>query len=191
MIDIEEQLRFHYEGKKLSEERVESILSEARELRPLRFRLPLRLLAAAAVVVVILTGVVLTIVFSPSAGVASKLADEIAVHHLKGDEPTVKSSSYEVVQAALPRLSFSILPSSPRLLSDYDLLGAKYCSLRGHLVAQINLKDRQHGSTHTLYVMALTRDFRNVKHETFYRDGVIVELWTDDERIFGLASGAR
>ncbi len=191
MIDIEEQLRFHYEGKKFSEERAESILSEARELRPLRFRLPLRLLAAAAVVVVILAGVVLTIVFSPSAGVAPKLADEIAVHHLMREEPTVKSSSYEVVQAALPRLPFSILPSGPRLLSDYDLLGAKYCSLQGNLAAQVNLKDRQHGDTHTLYVMELTRVFRNVKHETFYRDGVIVELWTDDERIFGLASDVR
>lgn len=191
MIDIEEQLRLHYEGKKLSDERTESILSEARELRPLRFRLPLRLLAAAAVVVVILTGGVLTVVLSPPAGIASKLADEIAVHHLKGDEPTVLSSSYEVVQAALPRLPFSILPSNPRLLSDYDLLGARYCSLQGHLVAQINLKDRQHGGTHTLYVMELARDFRNVKHETFYRDGVIVELWTDDKRLFGLASNVR
>lgn len=190
MIDIEEQLRLHYEGKKLSEERAESILSQARALRPLRFRLTVRLLAAAAVVVLMVGGV-LTVFLWPPAGVASKLADEIAVHHLKREEPTVKSGSYDVVQAGLARLSFSILPSSPRLLSGYDLVGGKYCSLRSHPVAQLNLMDRQNGNPHTLYVMALTRDLRNVKPEKFYRDGVIVELWADDGRLFGLASDER
>lgn len=191
MNDVEEQLRAFYEGRQMPDERAEAILSEARELRPLRFRVSPRLLAAAAAVFCVVAGGLLTSILSPSRGVVPDLVDEMAVHHVEGKDPTVFSDSYDIVQSSLKRLPFSILPSRPSLLRDFELVGGRYCSLRGNPVAQIKLRDKEQAETHTLYVGSLPRALQNMKAETFYCDGVIVEIWTHDDRLFGLASDTR
>lgn len=190
MNDLDEQLKEFYQARELPEQRTETILLQARSLRPVRFRFPLRWLAAAVAVAVVLLfgGVITNPVLSRSSDNSSKMADEIAIHHLAGKKPTVLSESYDVVQDQLAKLTFSIMPDRPRLLQDYKLVGAKYCSLQGNLAAQVKLADREHGALHTLYVTELTGDCRIMKPEIFYRSGVIVDIWSDDDRLFALAS---
>lgn len=191
MHDLEQQLKAYYGAKRMPEEIATAILLEARQMRPLRFRLPWRrALSAAAVLAVLATGAVLTLVRVSPQRIAATLADEIAVHHLAGDKPAVLTDNYQYLQSQLDRLTFSILPARPRLLQQYALVGGKYCSLQGNLAALLKLTGRRHGEMHTLYVTPLTLALRRVKPETFYRDGVIVELWSDGERFFGLASDA-
>ena len=187
MHDIEQELKAYYGGKRLSDDRVAFILSEAHEIRLHTRR---RLLAAAAVFFVLLTVGIVTFILVPRDDIASRLAEEIAVHHLANEDPAVFSSRYQDVQSKLNRLKFSILPTRPCLLRHYELVGAKYCSLQDNLAAQVKLKDFQDGVSHTLYVTNLTPAFRRVTHETLYRSGVIVELWTEGERLFGLATDA-
>jgi len=73
------------------------------------------------------------------------VAQEIAYNHHKGADVDVRSERYEVVQANLDRLGFSLLPTSGTLLTQYALEGGRYCSIHDRLAAQLKVCHRETG----------------------------------------------
>ncbi|MEM9594639.1 MAG: hypothetical protein AAGD06_10255 [Acidobacteriota bacterium] len=207
MRHVDDSLKQHYLDQRLGDERVERILAAARsaggtvrdpaedpEGRPAGSgsgnRGPRRAIlawAAAAVLAVVLGAALL--LPSTDDGLTAKVVGEVAYNHLKGYDVDIRSDRYEIVQAGLDRLDFSILPTRGRLLRDFDLVGGRYCSIQEVLAAQLSVRRRDNGSVCTLYVAPVTETLRPVGDGIGTFGEVQVELWRDDGRLFALAGG--
>ncbi|MEM1201807.1 MAG: hypothetical protein AAGN66_01110 [Acidobacteriota bacterium] len=207
MRHVDDSLKQHYLDQRLGDERVERILAAARsaggtvgdpaedpEGRPAGSgsgnRGPRRAIlawAAAAVLAVVLGAALL--LPSTDASMTAEVVGEVAYNHLKGYDVDIRSDRYEIVQAGLDRLEFSILPTRGRLLRDFDLVGGRYCSIQEVLAAQLSVRRRDNGSVCTLYVAPVTETLRPVGDGIGTFGEVQVELWRDDGRLFALAGG--
>ena len=122
-------------------------------------------------------------------GGADAVLAEIAYNHQKTVVLDVASPSYDVVQAGLPRLDFSVLSSKAAFLRNYALVGGRYCSLQGELAAQLRMTDRVNGDTLTVYVCKLAPALSGLAPLEQAHGGVEIRLWEDGGRIFALARG--
>jgi len=79
--------------------------------------------------------------------------------------------------------------TAPQQLPNTQLgvVGARYCSIQGHLAAQIKLEDSQ-GKHYTLYERSLI-DTPTLPNQSEYMvDGIRVQAWREAGLFFGLAS---
>jgi len=190
MAELAEQLRNLYSGKRMSDDQVDAVLAAADAVRRSPRRLRRWWAAAAAALALLLGAGSASLLVWPRSGLAERVAEEIALHHLKNEPPQVTTPRYKQIQATLNRLTFTVLPTRPCLLNHYEPIGGRYCSVQDNPAAQIKLKDLQKGDVHTLYVTDLIPAFRRLDHITLYRSGVMVEIWTEDNRLFALATDA-
>jgi hypothetical protein len=187
MKTLEQQVRDYYESQALPVERVQSIVQLSRAVTPSR-KLTRAMGAAAALALV---AVILLVFNRPTQGDLTHLVmAEIAKNHSKHIAPEVTSDRYEEVQAKLSRLDFSARPAAEFLLKDFQLVGGRYCSVRSEFAAQLRLRENASGGTCTLYVVPLTPVLRQVKPDTRVVNGVRVQVWSEDGRLFGLARDA-
>lgn len=96
----------------------------------------------------------------------------------------------DTLLAQLSRIDFSILPPGDFLAHDHNLEGGRYCSLQSELAAQLELRQKGSGDPCILYVVALSPELRKVKPDTRVIDGVRVQVWVDNDRLFALARNA-
>ena len=81
----------------------------------------------------------------------SSLASEIAYHHNKQMVMEIESASLEEVRGYLGKLDFPLIESKRFPSTNWELVGGRYCSLKGHLAAQLRLKNKITGNTDTFY----------------------------------------
>jgi hypothetical protein len=187
MKTLEQQVRDYYGSQSLPNERVQSITQLGRAVAPSN-RLAWALGAAAAVAVLAAVALVLT---RPNrADLTQMVVAEIAKNHAKHLAPEVASDRYEEVQAKLSRLEFSARPAAEFLLRDFQLLGGRYCSVQSEFAAQLKLRENASGAICTLYVVPQTPALQQVKADTRVVNGVRVQVWSEDGRLFGLARDA-
>ena len=191
MRKIDDALREHYLGQRLDEAKVDRILAAAAPRPaedPPKSRLPGRrqLVLLAAALVVLAVG---TLLLLPSDGsvLTAEVVDEVAYNYLKDAQADIRSDRYEIVQAGLDRLDFSILPTRGRLLRDFELEGGRYCSIRKVLAAQLQMRRLDGGGACTLYVAPIHEELAPVESGIYEREGVRGELWRDTGRLFALA----
>jgi hypothetical protein len=187
MKTLEEQVREYYEAQALPAERVQSIVQLCHAVKPAR-NVAWAVGAAAAVALIALTLFVLN---RPVRGdLTQSVMAEIAKNHSKHIASEVVSDRYEEVQATLSRLDFSVMPASEFLRRDFQLVGGRYCSVQSEFAAQLQLRETASGEECTLYVAPMTPVLRQVRTDTRVVDGVRVQVWTEDGRLFGLARDA-
>jgi hypothetical protein len=187
MKTLEQQVRGYYGSQSLPDERVQSIVQLGRAVAPSN-RLAWALGAAAAFAV--LAAVALVLTRPPRADLTQIVLAEIAKNHAKHLAPEVASDRYEEVQAKLSRLEFSARPAAEFLLRDFQLLGGRYCSVQSEFAAQLKLRENVSGAICTLYVVPQTPTLQQVKADTRVVNGVRVQVWSEDGRLFGLARDA-
>lgn len=187
MKTLEQQVCDYYGEQVLPVERVRSIVQFSRAVTPSR-KLVWAMSAAAAFSLI----AVIMIVFNrPHQADLTKLVmAEIAKNHAKHIAPEVVTDRYEEVQTKLSRLDFSARPAAEFLLNDFQLLGGRYCSVQSEFAAQLQLRENVSGEACTLYVVPLTPALRHVKPDTRVVNGVRVQVWSEDSRLFGLARNA-
>ena len=182
MNKLDKHIRDHYAGKSLSDDRLEAILKQGKKRTNWTRRLPLW--AAAAL---FLIGIFSLNTYWERHQLNQRVLAEIAMNHNKRLSVEVSSNQYADVQQGLDRLEFAILPLDLTVIENHELLGGRYCSIQGHLAAQLKLKHKKTGNVKTLYVTRLTESLSDVHTQTTTTSGVTIRLWKTGSRLFGLA----
>lgn len=187
MENLEQQVKAYYLEKSLSEQKVSRILAQAEQLRPSIFARPVFNLAVVAAAVILVGTVLLWVLVLQQPGITDLVLTEIVANHRHGVRIEFEANQYDILQAKLDKLTFSIIPTQPYLLEQFDLLGGRYCHIQGNMAVQLKLKERRSGMICTLYVTPLTSDFQSVGLGTMDHNGTMIKLWEDNDRLFGLA----
>lgn len=180
MNDLERLVRQYYGGQALSEDRVASLLAAVpRADRRWQWRL-----AASLAAVAIGFGALHS--YLQQRDVAELVLAEVAMNHSKRLEVEIASRDYAALQSKMNRLDFSLVPPEP-VRAAHDLIGARYCSIRGNIAVQLKLRERSSGETVTLYVTELTPDLAKIAGRDAVRDGVHIRLWREEGLFYALA----
>ena len=178
-------IREYYRGKTISHDRVEAILRSSSASRnrgegaPYRKRVG-RLYWISGIAVTLAAGLLGIHLALVRATLADSVLREIAMNHQKGLAVEVAADRYDLVLEKLDRLGFSVRPSDAALLSGYELVGGRYCSINGGLAAQLKVRDRDTGSLLTLYVTDLTETLDGISLGERTFESVRIRLWTED-----------
>lgn len=187
MDDFNGLMRKYYMSQSLSATEAEAILAQgdaAVSNRP--FWCPSKL---SAVAVALLLGLVM-LLYLQRLDVTERVMAEIAMNHEKGLPIEVVADRYEAVAEQLDRLDFSVVPGNTRILSEFTLLGGRYCSIQGALAAQLKLRHARSGKISTLFVTKFTDDLGQVALRSSTLKGIRIQLWKEDGLLFGLAEDA-
>ena len=185
MRELDSLIKAHYRRQRLTEDRVEAILERAKPGRASERVWYLRVAALAAVLV---AGFVFTHLHLIERDLTTRVLAEIAMNHNKRLAVEVAAADYDELQAAMDRLDFPIRPPA-ELRADYELIGARYCSIHGKLAAQVKIRARDSGRLLTLYVTGLTPELANISRQDTVHDDVRIKMWSEGGVFFGLADG--
>ena len=119
--------------------------------------------------------------------VTHQVVAEIGHNHRQHGALVVESDQYAVVQAALTELDFPIRPRRDEFVQDFVLVGGKYCTIQGLQAAQLKLNHSKSQIIHTLYVLPMGDNIKDVESGVYETNDVQVELWTDRMLVYGLA----
>ena len=184
MKNLEQELKNYYRSKRLASHRITAIQASVRRTGRTR---RVSYLVPAAAVVLLAIGIGLWTYMTTDSSLTHQVVAEIGHNHRQYGEMAVKSDRYGIVQAALGELDFPIRPRREELVQDFVLMGGKYCSIQGSRAAQLKLSHRDSGIIHTLYVLPMTDDIKDVEPGVYETNGVQIELWTDQLLFYGLA----
>jgi len=136
---------------------------------------------AAALGAFVLTAVLLFF-FYPlnSINKTEEFAREIAYHYNKQMSLELESNSFDEIKSFFHKLDFSLIKSAKLPEQDWELLGGRYCTVKGVLGAQLRVQRRPDGKIYTFY-QALFPDELGDISDTYatYQEGVKVELWKE------------
>ena len=184
MKNLEQELKNYYQSKRLASHRIKTIQSSVHQIDRPRHRVFYLIPMAAAILLTI--GIGLWLHMSTDS-ITHQVVAEIGHNHRQHGALIVESDRYGVVQAALSELNFPIRPRRGELIKDFVLVGGKYCTIQGSRAAQLKLSPRKNGAIHTLYVLPMSEDIKDVEPGVYETNGVRIELWTDQSLLYGLA----
>jgi len=120
--------------------------------------------------------------------VQQNIAGEIAYNHNKQMAPEIISASLDDIDVFLSKLDFQLIRSSHFNDKQWEIVGGRYCSIGGHLAAQLKIKNKTENKLHTVYQALLPKDFEP-KNKTIdiFVDGVKVKMWEEKGLLIGLA----
>lgn len=191
--DLKRSVIEHLEARQLDE-------AQLRELEGLQTgghsclrtrRRPIQFVVAASLLV--LLAMVLLQPAPPE--VAWKIADEVALNHLKQRPLEAEGASVAALQAYFDELDFRLVQTSFDTSSGDRMLGGRYCSIQGVTAAQLRLHDDA-GRVKTLYQVpyeasrfGLLPDIQAGESpmKTQVR-GLTVEMWVEKGLLFARAS---
>jgi hypothetical protein len=112
---------------------------------------------------------------------------EAAMNHTTRLELEHHDSSLPALNLRMVQLPFS-LTVPERLDTRLELVGARYCTLAGHLAAHVKFKHRESGEAVSLFVTTLHEDLQAIPQERSQIAGVDVEMWQESGLFFAMAS---
>lgn len=183
MSEVEQRIRDYYAEQGLDDAALDRIYQAGRLTRRQWWALAGWAVAAALALILSLSAIFLPL---PNERLTESVGLEVVKNHGKQLDPEATGTSFQEIQAALPRLSFALVPEHPGLLGDWRPAGGRYCSLGGELAAQIHLQNSR-GQRATLYIAPLTSTLEKVDPCVRRYDGAEVHFWRDAHRLFALA----
>lgn len=187
--EIDKSVRELFLNQKLSAEKVQSILDQGKSQRTkkpfwMSYWMPV---AAAAAIAMVFS-------FEFSRNYQDEefyfdVAGEIAMRHDAYSNFDVRAASFSDVQAGLKDLAFSVTPvMKQKLLSAYEVIGARYCQLQGQQAAHLQVKNRKTGALCTLYVASMSGSLSTLKSidQHVGLEAHEVDIWEDSDRLFAL-----
>lgn len=111
---------------------------------------------------------------------------EVAMNHTTRLEPEFLGGSLAKLDNSMHQLPFTlVLPKS--MAGEYELAGARYCSLSGVLAAHVKLQDKQSGQSMSLFVTSNAAELEDIQPQQQSIDGVEVDLWREGGLFYALA----
>ncbi len=130
--------------------------------------------------------------------IGTKIAHEVSKNHLKLKPLEINSDQLSDLSNYFSQLDFRLVHT--KILSDpnWELLGARYCSIQGNTAAQLRLKNKQTGAVETLYQAPFYEDqFRKVpilENNQLplekYAKGIGVNIWVEKGVLFALTNNS-
>jgi hypothetical protein len=118
-----------------------------------------------------------------------RVAQEIALNHNKQLANEFEVTTFSKLAALMIKLDFIPHIAKRVELLDYHMTGGRYCSIQGQLAAQVRLIGEQEKEV-TLYQAQLNKELATLQESEYVVDGVNVQLWLENGRLFGLAESA-
>ena len=174
MSDFKKIIKEHYLTKQLSTEQ----LARLQEKKRFSLWRPAFLSACIAVFCVS--------VFLTSGNFTTNVMQEIAYNHSKNLDVEIRSDDLLVIQDKLGKLDFLVAQSSRFPAKEWEIVGARYCSIQGKIAVQIKLKNRSNGQLYTHYQTRLNDD-KLKKSATADIDGAKVQVWMEKGLLMGVA----
>ena len=189
MSDFKKELEDHYLKKSLSEQEVKTLLQDSSMSSSRRPKVWQLAFLAGAVSTAIVAFLFFSF-FSPP--LHKKIFKEVVKNHLKGMPSEVLSADYTVINEALDRLNFKVIPST-QLGENFALVGARYCSVQGEIAAQLKIKDKKRDRFLTLYQFDKSKVTGDSVAQAFTskKKGVTVKIWYEGSIGFALAEGKK
>ncbi len=171
MSNFKDELRKEFLSKELDNNQINMLqqISRKKTRKPMTF-------GAIAVGLI-----VLFYMFNPLKPLNIKVASEVAYNHLKNSSVQIETTSFIKVGAFLDKLDFSVSDSNK--LSEYRLVGARYCSVQGKIAAQLKLMNSD-GQRFTLYQY---KPKHLLTDQTVEVDQTFLQIWSEGDIQFVLA----
>ena len=187
---LKENIKDYYEEYQLSSRqtlKLQNILKRRIPSNTAKFKFrPTRAQVAIAASLLVLVFVIVKT--SSRSTSLEKLITEIAYNHNKNLDVEIESKSFVEVRKYLSKLDFSLVDSERLTHDTWDLIGGRYCSLKGQLAAQLKLQNKLTQKYYTIYQLKIPRGIEDVSgfSETF-ESGVKVNLWLERGLLFAMA----
>ena len=154
-----------------------------------------------------LVGIAATLVITIAAGlfisnqqtsIGNKIAFEVSKNHLKLKPLEISTNQLSDLSNYFTLLDFKLVHT--KILSDpnWELIGARYCSIQGNSAAQLRLKNKQTGIIETLYQAPYSENqFSKVPVLEYnqlplqeYAKGIGVNIWVEKGVLFALTNNS-
>ncbi|MCP4343197.1 MAG: hypothetical protein GY799_31070 [Desulfobulbaceae bacterium] len=113
------------------------------------------------------------------------ISREIEMNHRKKFKAEFEGETIVRLVKQMDKLDFSLLMPA-RFAQSMRITGARYCSIRGRIAAQIQMVDSK-GRYCTLYQTRLVEPLGTIKKASLVLDGVDYKLWHEKGVFFGFA----
>ena len=199
MVNFKDALKEHYSDINLSDEQLASLMeaqaqAQASESAHNRDRKASRsFLSGLAVAAIVLLGVFGAYSSIQEGELAEEVAAEMSYNHSMKVRPEVMTSDYIEAAKFLTRLDFSVVVPDRLVKSAWQLIGARYCSVKGKIAARFELKHVASGQLYTLYEAPVPEGGESHfdKRMDLYKKGNHVSLWKEKGLLLGLAGPGR
>ena len=149
-------------------------------------------LAGAAATLVLMSGLIAW----QTPAVEQRVAREVAENHLRLRPADFQINDFRSLDEHFTQLAFRLQPSGRVTSRDWELVGARYCSILGHTAAQLRLVDPDTRIMHTVYETEYTPDFAGLpdigtgaqpRHVVLR--GLQVEMWVENDHVYAMTLG--
>jgi hypothetical protein len=145
-------------------------------------------LAIAAGAVALLLGAIILFNTAGQRTYIAELIGEIAYNHNKNLKMEIKSDSLKDIASYLSRLDFSLIYPLRLPQDNWEMIGGRYCQLKGQFAAQIKIRNKSNQKIYTLYQIEKPHDIKNIVDlSEHFAKGVKVNLWGERGLIIALA----
>jgi len=189
MVDIDRSVKAYYEQNKLNEEQLQKLTAMQDDVPVSQQQAPPKqwLRSSALAAASITLAVMLFIVNGQSdAGIAERVAQEVAMNHNKALAVEYQTNSYEVLSQSMDKLDFKLRAPTAALNEGLALIGGRYCSIQGELAAQIKMVDEA-GRVYTLYQTRSNDMLQVINADRIQSAQVNIRLWQEQGLLFALA----
>jgi len=187
---LKENIKDYYGGYNLSTRQLRQMQNIQTRLRASYYR-RLKYPGAWATVASVAVLLVFSFVFfntTSRRAYFTELITEIANNHNKNLDVEIKSNSLEDVGRYLSRLNFPLIDSARIPRDAWELIGGRYCFLKGQFAAQLKLQNKMNRKIYTLYQLEKPTDITAVSgFSENYVNGVKVNLWIERGLVIALA----
>lgn len=175
-------IKKYYSSKKLSDEKVDLLLSRRRSHNLIGT------FGKLAIAALLILGFIFTITQFQGTGIEDRIVKEIAMNHSKELNIEFPTNDLNSLQAKLDKLDFPLAKADGFIKENYELMGGRYCSIQGNLAAQLKIKNKATNNIDTLYITNLNNELSDVKPTSVNVEGVNIEVWHENGLLYGKAS---
>lgn len=191
---IEQRIQKFYKRQALSPEKLDELKKLAQPKKPEPvvpyYRTTLYTYAAfAAVMLLLVIGGLFGFQQVSERQHVEAVAAEIALNHAKRFNTEFTSPSIANLSSQMHLLDFSPVHPQRMAFDNFDMLGARYCTIEESIAVQIHLEDEDL-QAYTLYEFRDPSPFMDGKEKVIQVDDIQVTLWKEGEVIMGLAQNA-
>ena len=200
-ISLKNSIQQHVEHVKLNDEKLDELMrlqesSPNNQAGRFRFSTFTKLVGIAATLIIAIAAGLL--ISNQQTSIGDKIAIEVSKNHLKLKPLEVNSNQLSDLSNYFTQLDFKLVHT--KILSDpnWELIGARYCTIQGNSAAQLRLKNKQTGVIETLYQAPYYETQFNkvpvLEHNQppleEYAKGIGVNIWVEKGVLFALTNNS-
>jgi len=186
----------YYQKKTLSAEKLQQLMDVAQlaEKKPAaevvnwknRWLMQRNISIAASLLLAVLVSFQWMNVAPTQQQLVASIAKEIAINHQKQFVSDFSEASYSGLSEVMTKLDFKLIDSERLKSKGFEIMGGRYCSLSGHIAAQVRLKNSA-GEIFTLYQTSSHETFEALTEHVARAKGVDIEMWNEGGVFLGIA----